>query len=90
MPKNQKPIPHSFKAEITDLEEVNSLFSKGRVKIFYRGENRNSTFFSKEVAEEMLTYLPTLPLLENGMRRNKTSPNTQKTCPYAWFSPMTT
>lgn len=83
MPKNQKPIPHSFKAEITDLEEVNPLFSKGRVKIFYRGENRNSTFFSKEVAEEMLTYLPYTPVVgEWDEEKQDFTEHTNKTRPY--------
>jgi hypothetical protein len=43
-------------------EAVTETISKGRLRIFYRGANRNSTYISDEVANELISSLPYTPV----------------------------
>lgn len=56
-------INFSFPIEVTSpLVKINNLISKARVRIFYRGLNRNRTFITDEVAEELVQTLPYVPV----------------------------
>ena len=41
----------------------NSAFSKARLKIFYKGLNRNGSYITDEIAEKMLSTLPGTPIV---------------------------
>lgn len=62
---NQKTTPTNFVAtvygELTPLN--NSAFSKARLKIFYKGLNRNGSYITDEVAEKLLASLPGTPIV---------------------------
>lgn len=45
-----------------DLEKVNNVLSKTRVRIFYRGLNRNRTYISDEFAQKLIDTLPYSPV----------------------------
>lgn len=65
--ENQKITPTNFVATVygnlTPLN--NSAFSKARLKIFYKGLNRNGSFITDEVAEKLLSTLPGTPVVGN-------------------------
>ncbi len=46
----------------TQLEPISPTMSKGRVRIFYRGLNRNRTYISEEFANELIASLPYTPV----------------------------
>lgn len=62
---NQKTTPTNFVAtvygELTPLN--NSAFSKARLKIFYKGLNRNGSYITDEVADKLLASLPGTPIV---------------------------
>ena len=62
---NQKITPTNFVATVygnlTPLN--NSAFSKARLKIFYKGLNRNGSYITDEVAEKLLSTLPGTPIV---------------------------
>lgn len=62
---NQKSTPTNFVATVygnlTPLN--NSAFSKARLKIFYKGLNRNGSYITDEVAEKLLATLPGTPVV---------------------------
>lgn len=62
---NQKITPTNFVATVygnlTPLN--NSAFSKARLKIFYKGLNRNGSYITDETAEQMLSTLPGVPIV---------------------------
>lgn len=62
---NQKITPTNFIATVygnlTPLN--NSAFSKARLKIFYKGLNRNGSYITDEVAEKLLATLPGTPIV---------------------------
>lgn len=62
---NQKSAPTNFVATVygnlTPLN--NSAFSKARLKIFYKGLNRNGSYITDEVAEKLLSTLPGTPIV---------------------------
>lgn len=64
---NQKSTPTNFVATVygnlTPLN--NSAFSKARLKIFYKGLNRNGSYITDEVAEKLLATLPGTPIVGN-------------------------
>ena len=64
MPR-QKITPTNFVATVygnlTPLN--NSAFSKARLKIFYKGLNRNGSYITDEVAEKLLATLPGTPIV---------------------------
>ena len=45
-----------------NLEEYNKVLSKARVRIFYKGHNRNGTYITDEFAEKLLKTLPYAPI----------------------------
>ncbi len=52
-----------FNVQITEIEEINDLFSKCSVKILYPGLNRNNVFIEKDVANEMAKTLYNIPIV---------------------------
>ena len=46
----------------TELTPISPTMSKGRVRIFYRGLNRNRTYISEEFANELIASLPYTPV----------------------------
>lgn len=62
---NSKTTPTNFIATVygnlTPLN--NSAFSKARLKIFYKGLNRNGSYITDEVAEKLLSTLPGTPIV---------------------------
>ena len=42
--------------------DINPLISKCEIKVLYVGENRNKTYFSKEILQEMSTTLRGTPI----------------------------
>lgn len=62
---NQKSTPTNFVATVygnlTPLN--NSAFSQARLKIFYKGLNRNGSYITDEIAEQLLATLPGTPIV---------------------------
>lgn len=62
---NNKSTPTAFIATVygnlTTLN--NSALSKARLKIFYKGKNRNGSYITDDVADKMLTTLPGTPIV---------------------------
>lgn len=52
-----------FDVALSDIEEVNPLFSKCFIKILYPGLNPNKVFIEKEVADEMAKTLYNIPIV---------------------------
>lgn len=60
----RKEIPISFEATPqSNFEQISPLVSKGRVRIFYKYENRNGGFISDEFAEHLISNLPYVPIV---------------------------
>ena len=47
---------------VTEIQEINPIISKARVRIFYTGLNRNLTYITEEFAEKLLKTLPYTPV----------------------------
>lgn len=45
-----------------DIEKISDTLSKCKVRIFYKGMNRNRTFISDEFAEQLISSLPYAPI----------------------------
>lgn len=64
---NNKSTPTNFVATVygnlTPLN--NSAFSKARLKIFYKGLNRNGSYITEEIAEKLIASLPGTPIVGN-------------------------
>lgn len=60
-----KKIPNNFIATVyQQLEPLkNSSLSKSRVKIFYKGLNRNGSYIDDNVAEQLIASLPGTPIV---------------------------
>lgn len=52
-----------FNASISDIEEVNPLFSKCKILVMHHGENRNNTYISKESVEEAAKTIFNIPIV---------------------------
>ena len=50
-------------ASITEIEDVNSSFAKGKLKVMYTGANQNGTDFSKDVVEAALPTIRNVPIV---------------------------
>lgn len=60
---NFTDVPHNFEVFLSgDLQPVNPTLSKGRVRIFYKGMNRNRTYISEDFANQLITSLPYTPV----------------------------
>lgn len=46
----------------SDLEPISETMSKGRVRIFYKGLNRNRTFISEDFSNQLINSLPYTPV----------------------------
>lgn len=58
-----KPIIDSFSVKVYgELQPYNEVISKARVRIFYKGLNRNATYISDEFAEKLVNSLPYTPI----------------------------
>lgn len=49
----------------SDIQDINSSFAKGRLKVMYLGKNRNNTFFSKEAVQKALPSLKNVPVVSH-------------------------
>ena len=57
-------IPTTFSIDfVGDLFELNDIISKARVRIYYKGGNRNGTWITSEVAERLNSTLPHVPIV---------------------------
>jgi hypothetical protein len=65
MPKNNKQTPRSFVATVyEELQPLkNSALSRSRVRIFYKGLNRNWSYITDEVADQLIASLPGTPVV---------------------------
>lgn len=65
--KDKTLIPTNFIATVYGqlVPLKNSAFSKARCRIFYKGLNRNGSYISDEVAEQMIATLPGTPIIGN-------------------------
>jgi len=52
-----------FTANFVDIEYVNPLFSKCKVKVLYTGDNRNNSSFTKDVIETALPSIFNIPIV---------------------------
>lgn len=60
----EKKIPTTFVGEITEgLTQVTPEISKTRLRIFYKGLNRNQGYITDEFAEKLLSSLPYTPVV---------------------------
>lgn len=63
MDQDFSKIPTAFDVTIYgNLEPVNETISKSRVRIFYKGMNRNRTFISEDFANQLIASLPYTPV----------------------------
>ena len=54
-----RKIPVDFDVQVYgDLQPYSNTISKARVRIFYRGLNRNYSYISDEFAEKLISSLP--------------------------------
>ena len=65
-----------------NLDKYNDVLSKARVRIFYKGANRNGTYITDEFADKLISSLPYVPVkgiydeededfTDHGIRRNE-------------------
>lgn len=52
-----------FKASISDVVQVNPLFSTCRVRVLYTGKNRNMSIITKEAVERAMPTLKNIPIV---------------------------
>ena len=50
-------------AAISDIQDINSSFAKGKLKVMYTGENPNGSDFSREVIEAALPSIKNIPIV---------------------------
>ena len=63
MDENFNKIPTTLDVTIYgNLETINPTLSKSRVRIFYKGMNRNRTFISEDFANQLIASLPYTPV----------------------------
>ncbi len=62
-----------FTANFVDIEYVNPLFSKCKVKVLYTGDNRNNSSFTKDVVESALPSIYNIPIVGEFVEKQKTS-----------------
>ncbi len=59
-------IPCNFEcSSITDIQDLNSSFAKGKIKVMYLGSNQNNSHFTKEAVEKALPSLANVPVVCN-------------------------
>lgn len=57
-----KPLKFQIELEDTPLVPVSEVIDKARVRIFYKGKNRNGGFITNEFAENLIKTLPYTPI----------------------------
>ncbi len=63
MTNNFKKIPTNFTVDMYgDVQELNETLSKCRVRIFYKGMNRNRTYITEDFANQLINSLPYAPI----------------------------
>ena len=50
---------------VTESEKENERFSRGKLKVFYKGETADHRFFSNEFSEELIKSLPYTPIVSH-------------------------
>lgn len=56
----------TFSVDLIDKpKQINSMFSKGRARIFYKGLNRNRSIIEGDVAEKLASSIPGTPVIGN-------------------------
>lgn len=55
-------IPINFPIEVFDMEKASDTLTKARLRIFYKGANRNGSYISDEFAEKLIKTLPYTPV----------------------------
>lgn len=59
-----RQIPYEFECvPYGELEQVTPLISKGRLKIYYIGKNRNMSYITQVFSDKLETYLPYTPIV---------------------------
>lgn len=59
-----RQIPYEFECvPYGELEQVTPLISKGRLKIYYIGKNRNMSYITKVFSDKLQAYLPYTPIV---------------------------
>lgn len=64
----KKTINFSWPATLsfsTDNSNENELFTRGKLKVFYKGETADHRYFSKEFSEELIKSLPYTPVVSH-------------------------
>ena len=63
--ENQKSTPTNFVATVYGnlVPLNNSALSKARLKIFYKGMNRNGSYINEKIAEKLISTLPGTPVV---------------------------
>lgn len=59
----KKDLPINFEFEITNISPVNEFISDCEIKVFYYGKNRNGSYISKAVGNEIAKTLPRSPIV---------------------------
>lgn len=52
-----------FEVNMDEVEKINPLFSKAKIKVLYTGLNRNNTHFSKSAVEDALHSIYNIPIV---------------------------
>jgi hypothetical protein len=60
-----------FKASISDVKQINPLFSTCKVRILYTGRNRNMSIITKDAVEKALPTLAGIPIVGEYSEENK-------------------
>ncbi len=58
-----KSVSLNLPVSFVEVEAINPLITRATVKILYAGKNRNKSYISKEVAEQMCCSLPNIPIV---------------------------
>jgi hypothetical protein len=52
-----------FQASISDVKQINPLFSTAKVRVLYTGKNRNMSIITREAVDKALATLPNIPVV---------------------------
>ena len=58
-----KEIPSAVEFEIINIEPINDYISECEIKVFYHGRNRNGSYISKAVGNQIANSLPRAPIV---------------------------
>ncbi|AYP68246.1 hypothetical protein PQE75_gp233 [Bacillus phage vB_BcoS-136] len=60
-----------FQASISDVKQINPLFSTAKARVLYTGRNRNMSSISRDAVEKALSTLPNIPVVGEYSEANK-------------------